>query len=66
MIEDAFVAAGEAEGLRVADEVHLVAEGGELNAQFGCNNARAAVSGVTCDADFHSEVSKAFDVLEAH
>jgi hypothetical protein len=39
VIENSFVAAGEAEGLRVGDEVHLVAESGELNAQLGCDNS---------------------------
>ncbi len=46
-------AAGEAEGLRVGDEVDLVAAGGEFDAEFGGDNAAAAVGGITGDADLH-------------
>ena len=50
---DVGFAAGEAEGLRVGDEVDLVAAGGEFDAEFGGDNAAAAVGGITGDADLH-------------
>ena len=50
---DVGFAAGEAEGLRVSDEVDLVAAGGEFDAEFGRDDAAAAVGGVTGDADLH-------------
>jgi hypothetical protein len=53
VIEDAFVAAAEAEGLRVGDEVDLVAEGGQFDAEFRGHHAGAAVGGIAGDADAH-------------
>ena len=53
MVEDAGFASGEAKGLRVADEVNFVAEGGEFDAEFGGDYATAAVSGVTRNSDTH-------------
>ena len=50
---DVGLAAGEAEGLRVGDEVDLVAAGGEFDAEFGGDNSAAAVGGITGDADLH-------------
>ena len=50
---DVGFAAGEAEGLRVGDEVDLVAAGGEFDAEFGGDDAAAAVGGITGDADLH-------------
>src|SRR6266478_522902 len=37
----------------VTDEMNVVAAGGEFHAEFGGDDARAAVSGVTGDADAH-------------
>src|ERR1035438_7328796 len=53
VIEDALFATVKAEWLRIGDEVDLVAERRQFDAQFGCYNARSAVSGVTSDADAH-------------
>ena len=50
---DVGFAAGEAEGLRVGDEVDLMAAGGEFDAEFGGDDAAAAVGGITGDADLH-------------
>ena len=51
--EDAVLAAGEAEGLLVGDEVDLVAAGGELDTELCGDDAGAAVGGVAGDADLH-------------
>ena len=56
VIEDAVVAAGEPEGLGVGDEVDFVAECGQLDAQLRGDHARAAVSGITRDADAHEDI----------
>jgi hypothetical protein len=53
VIEDALFAAVETEGLRVGDEVHLVTECRQFNAQFGGYDARSTVRGVTRDSDPH-------------
>ena len=50
---DVGFAAGEAEGLRVGDEVDLVAAGGEFDAELGGDDAGAAVGGIAGDADLH-------------
>ncbi len=50
---DVGLAAGEAEGLRVGDEVDLVAAGGEFDSELGGHDAGAAVGGVAGDADLH-------------
>ncbi len=50
---DVGFAAGEAEGLRIGDEVDLVAAGGEFDAELGGDDAAAAVGGITGDADLH-------------
>jgi hypothetical protein len=42
-----------ADGRGVADEVDVVAARGEFLAEFGGDDAGAAVSGVAGDADFH-------------
>ena len=56
VVADVGVAAGEAEGLRVGDEVDLVAARGELDAELGGNDAGAAVGGITGDADLHGSL----------
>ena len=56
VIEDAAVAPIQPEGLRVGDEVHLMAEGSQLDAEFGGDNTRAAVGGITRDADTHMDI----------
>ena len=50
---DVRFASGEAEGLRVGDEVDLVASGSQFNAEFGGNYTTAAIGGITGDADLH-------------
>jgi hypothetical protein len=53
VIEDAVVAAGEAKGLRVGDEMDFVALGGELDSELSGDDAGAAVGGIAGDADAH-------------
>ena len=53
VIEDAVVAPAQAEWLRVGDEVDLVAESGQLDAQLRGDNAGASVGGITRDPDAH-------------
>jgi hypothetical protein len=53
VVEDAFVASAEPEGLRVGDEVDFVAHWREFNAEFGGHHAGAAVGGIAGDADTH-------------
>ena len=55
--EDAVLAAGEAKGLLVGDEVDLVAAGGELDAELRGDDAGAAVGGVAGDTDLHTRSS---------
>jgi hypothetical protein len=50
---DVGLAAGEAEGLRVGDEVDLVTAGGELDSELGGDYSGAAVGGVAGDAYLH-------------
>ena len=45
VIEDAVVAPAQPEGLRIGDEVHLVAQRGKLDAQLRGHHARTAVGG---------------------
>jgi len=52
---DVLLAAAEAEGLRVGDEVDLVASGGELDAELGGDDSAAAVGGIAGDSDLHGE-----------
>ena len=53
MIEDVALPAAQAKGLRVGDEVHLMAARGELDAKLGGDDAAAAVGGIAGDADLH-------------
>ena len=53
VIVDVVLAAVEAEGLRVGDEVDLVAARGEFDAELGGDDAAAAVGGIAGDADLH-------------
>ena len=53
VVEDPLFAAGEPEGLRIGDEMHLVAQRGELDAQLGGDHSAAAVGRITGNADFH-------------
>jgi hypothetical protein len=53
VIEDAVVAAVEAERLRIGDEMDFVAENREFNAQLSGDNSRAAVRGVAGDSYAH-------------
>ena len=53
MIANVFLAAIEAEWLRVSDEVHLVTARRKLNAELCGNNAGAAVGGIASNADLH-------------
>ncbi len=53
MIEDVGRIGIEADGVGVADEVDLVAAGGEFHAEFGGDDATAAIRGVAGDADAH-------------
>jgi hypothetical protein len=62
---DVGLAAGEAEGLRVGDEVDLVAARGELDAELGGDDAGAAVGGVAGDADLHSQAAGGGDAERA-
>lgn len=57
MIKDAAFTPGQAEGLRIADEVNLVAECSQFNAEFGGNDAAAAVSWIARDSDAHRPAS---------
>src|SRR5512146_1635232 len=54
VIEDALFAADQPEWLRIGNEMHLVSKCSKLNAQFGCHDARSAISGVTRDSNPHS------------
>jgi hypothetical protein len=45
---------GQPDGLRVRDEVHLVAALRQFQAQLGCDYTAAAVGGITGDSDFHA------------
>jgi hypothetical protein len=54
VIEDAVVAAAETEGLRIGNEMNLVASRGKFNAKLGGDYSRAAVGGVSGDADTHA------------
>ena len=45
--------AGEADGLRVGDEMDLVTAAGELKAELGGDDSAAAVGWITGDADLH-------------
>ena len=51
--KDVGLATGEAEGLRIGDEVDLVAAFGEFDAKFGGDDSAASVGGVTRDANLH-------------
>ena len=55
VIEDAFFAPGKPEGLRIGDEVHLVAARCELDTEFGRDHAASAIRRITRNADFHSQ-----------
>jgi len=44
---------GQANGLRIGDEMNLVAAAGKLKSQFGSNDSAAAVGWITGDADLH-------------
>ncbi len=44
---------GQADGHRVADEMDFVAARGELDAEFGGDDAGTAVRWVASDSDFH-------------
>lgn len=55
--KDARVVGIHADGRGVADEVDVVAAGGEFLAEFGGDDAGAAVSGIAGDADFHDRGS---------
>ena len=59
--EDVRVGEVHADGRGVADEVDVVATRGELLAELGGDNARAAVGWVACDADAH-KVSPVFQL----
>ncbi len=50
---DAGVVGVHADGRGIADEMNVVAAGGELHAEFGGDDAGAAVRGVTGDPDAH-------------
>ena len=52
---DVLLAPAEAEGLRIGDEVDLMAGGGQLDAELGSDDAAAAVGGIAGDADLHKE-----------
>ena len=54
MIEDAVVAPAEAEGLGVGDEMDFMTRGSEFDTEFSGHNPRAAISGITGDADAHT------------
>ena len=43
----------EPDGRCVADEMHVMAAGRQLHAQFGGDDAGAAVSGIAGDSNFH-------------
>ena len=53
VILNAVVAPAQPEGLRIGDEVNLVAQRGQFDAQFRSHHARTAVGGITRDADAH-------------
>src|SRR3954447_7870596 len=53
VIVDIWSGGGQADGLRVSDEMDFVATLSELDAEFRGNDAAAAVGGITGDADFH-------------
>jgi hypothetical protein len=55
VVTDIGFSAGEAEGLRVGDEMDVVAASGELDAEFGGDDSGAAVGGIAGDADFHEK-----------
>ncbi len=52
---DVLLAAAQAEGLRVGDEVDLVTGGRQLDAEFGSDDAAAAVRGIAGNSDLHNE-----------
>ncbi len=54
MVEDALLASGEAERLRVGDEVDLVSDGGQFDAELGGNDSTAAVSWIAGDSNLHA------------
>ena len=53
VVGDAVIAPAQPEGLRIGDEVHLVAQRGQLDAQLRGHHARTAVGGITGNADAH-------------
>ena len=53
---NAAVAGVHADGRGVADEMNFMAAGRELHAQFGGDDAGAAVSGIARDADAHENL----------
>ena len=52
---DVLLAAAEAEGLRIGDEVDLMAGRRQLDTELGGDNAAAAVGGIAGDSDLHRE-----------
>ena len=51
--EDVLARGVQADGHGVADEVDFVAARGELDAQLGSYDSRAAISRIASDSDFH-------------
>jgi hypothetical protein len=54
VIANVSLAACEAEGLRVGDEVDFMTACREFNAELGGNDAGAAVGGIAGNANLHS------------
>src|ERR1035437_3995452 len=57
VIVDAVVPSAEPERLRIGNEVHLMSERGQFDAQFRGHHARAAVGGITGNANAHKPFS---------
>ena len=55
--EDVFLGGIEAHRQGIADEMDFVAAGGQFHAEFGGDNAGAAVRGIAGDADFHASLT---------
>ena len=53
MKRDAVARSAEANGHRVADEMHIVPARGQFDAEFGGHHAGTAVRGIASDSDFH-------------
>jgi len=57
MIMNVRFGAGQTNGLRIGDEMNLMAAPGEFKSQFGGHNSAAAVGGITGDTNLHAPLT---------